>query len=68
MLARRICAPSSIEVTGAKRWLSSRRGIAGIVAARTTSTRSSINVASGHGSHPVRIASNRVQDGPPARS
>jgi hypothetical protein len=68
MLARRVCAPSSIAVRGAMRWPSRRRGMPGIVAARRNSARSSHSAASGLRSQRVSRASRRVSEGPPACS
>jgi hypothetical protein len=64
MLARRICAPSARWANGARRRPSLRRGLPGIVAARSISARSSVSAASGRGSQRVSSASRRVADGP----
>ena len=66
MLARRICAPSARCANGAMRRPSARRGLLGIVAARSSSASSSVSSASGRGSHRVSSASTRVADGPPS--
>jgi hypothetical protein len=68
MLARRICIPSSLELSGAMWWPKSRRGMIGIVNARMSSATSSVSSASGRGSQRVSSVSRRVTDGPPARS
>ncbi|MGZ4279873.1 MAG: hypothetical protein ACXVVU_24800 [Solirubrobacteraceae bacterium] len=66
MLARRICAPSARWANGARRRPSTRRGLPGIVAARSSSASSSMSSANGRGSHRVSSASTRVADGPPS--